>query len=211
MPAMPGPVADEKDALLAFLGQQRQNLRTVAHGLTEDQARSTPTVSALSVGALIKHVTACEASWIGRVAAAPDPPAADQIPFDQAVATYADQYTMAAEDTLDGLLAALDAQEAATERIVAAADLDTPVPVPRSAPWFPQDITAWSVRWVLCHVIEEAARHTGHADIIREALDGATWFELMAAADGLPATPWLTPWSPPVPEDPAAGGLTGSP
>lgn len=210
MPAMPRPVADEKSALLAFLSQQRQNLRTIAFGLTDDQARSTPTVSALSVGALIKHVTACEASWVGRIAAAPGHPKADQIPFEQAVATYADQYTMTTGDTLAGLLAELDAQEATTERIVAASELDTPVPVPRSAPWFPQDIEAWSVRWVLCHVIEEAARHSGHADIIRETLDRATWFELMAAADGMEETPWLKPWKPtnamssPAPPPPAA-------
>lgn len=196
MPAMPGPVADEKSSLLAFLAQQRQNFRTIAFGLTDEQARSTPTASALSVGALVKHVTACEASWIDRVAAAPKHPASDDTPFEEAVATYADQYTMTDADTLAGLLAALDAQEEATERIVAAADLDTAVPVPRSAPWFPRDIDAWSVRWVLGHVIEEAARHAGHADIIRESIDGATWFELMAAVDGMPETPWLKPWTP---------------
>lgn len=210
MPAMPGPVADEKTSLLAYLFQQHQNLRTTAYGLTDEQARSTPTVSALSVGALLKHVTACEASWVDRIAAAPAHPASDEIPFEQAVATYADQYTMTEADTLDGLLAALDAQETATERIVAAAGLDTPVPVPRSAPWFPRDIEAWSVRWVLGHLIEEVARHSGHADIIREGIDGATWFELMAAADGLPETPWLKPWTPaaatssPAPPAPAA-------
>ena len=206
MPAMPDPVADEKSSLIAFLDQQRHNLRTTAFGLTDEQARSTPTASALSIGALLKHVAACEASWVDRIAAAPDHPAADDTPFEVAVAAYADQYTMTGEDTLAGLIAALDAQQAATARIVAAADLDTAVPVPRSAPWFPRDIEAWSVRWVLGHLIEEVARHAGHADIIRESLDGATWFELMAAADGLDETPWLKPWTPRPAKAPSVSG-----
>lgn len=196
MPAMPGPVADEKSCLLAFLAQQHQNLRTIAHGLTDAQARLTPTASDLSVGALIKHVTACEAGWIERIAAAPGYPAADAIPFEEAMATYAEQYRMNGDDTLDALLAGLDEQERITGAVVAAADLGAPVPVPRNAPWFPRDIDAWSGRWVLGHLIEELSRHAGHADIIRESIDGATWFELMAAVDGLEETPWLRPWQP---------------
>ena len=57
-------------------------------------------------------------------------------------------------------------------RSVAEADLDTPVPVP-PAPWNPPDVAAWSVRWVWLHVVEELARHAGHADIVRELVDGA--------------------------------------
>ncbi len=57
-------------------------------------------------------------------------------------------------------------------------------------------MTAWSVRWVWFHLVEELARHAGHADIIREAVDGATMYPLVAAAEGFPATDWLTPWSP---------------
>ena len=84
-----------------------------------------------------------------------------------------------------------------TEAIVAAiTDLDRPVPVPKGVPWFPDDVEAWSVRWVLLHLIEEIARHAGHADIVRESIDGATMYELMAAAEGWPATDWLQPWSP---------------
>ena len=74
-------------------------------------------------------------------------------------------------------------------------DLGQPVPVPE-APWFPKDLVAWSVRWVLLHLIEEIARHAGHADIVRETVDGATAYELMAAAEGWPETDWLKPWKP---------------
>jgi hypothetical protein len=89
------------------------------------------------------------------------------------------------------------AQLAASETdptIAGIADLDQPVPVPQGVSWFPSDIDAWSVRWVLLHLIQETARHAGHADIIRESLDGATGFELTAAAEGWPETPWLKPW-----------------
>ena len=68
--------------------------------------------------------------------------------------------------------------------------------MPKGVPWFPDDVDAWSVRWVLLHLIEEIARHAGHADIVREAIDGATMYELMAAAEGWPATEWLQPWQP---------------
>jgi hypothetical protein len=57
-------------------------------------------------------------------------------------------------------------------------------------------IVIWWVRWVLMHLVAEIARHAGHADIVREGIDGATAFPLMAAAEGWPATPWLQPWEP---------------
>jgi len=73
----------------------------------------------------------------------------------------------------------------------------TPVPVPHDAPWFPRDVSHWSVRWVALHLVEELARHAGHADIVREAVDGATMYELVAGREGWPETDWLKPWHPP--------------
>ena len=93
---------------------------------------------------------------------------------------------------------ALAAFDDASARVVAAVhstDLATPVPIP-DAPWNPQDVEAWSVRWVWFHLIEELARHAGHADIIREGVDGATLYELLAAHEGWPETDWLKPWKP---------------
>jgi hypothetical protein len=75
-------------------------------------------------------------------------------------------------------------------------DLDQPVPVPKGVPWFPDDVDNWSVRWVLLHLVEELARHAGHADIVRETIDGGTLYPLMAAVEGWPATEWLQPWTP---------------
>jgi hypothetical protein len=83
-----------------------------------------------------------------------------------------------------------------TESVVRRLPVDHAVPVPRDVPWFPHDVESWSVRWVLLHLIEETARHAGHADIVRESIDGATWFPLMAAAENWPPTPWFEPWRP---------------
>ena len=66
-------------------------------------------------------------------------------------------------------------------RVAGIADLSQAVPVPKGVPWYPDDVEAWSVRWVLLHLIEETARHAGHADIVGESIDGATMYLLMAA------------------------------
>ena len=84
---------------------------------------------------------------------------------------------------------------AETGEVVAGLALDHPVPC-RPHRGTPTDVDAWSLRWVLLHLIEETARHAGHADIVREAIDGATAFELLAAVEGWPATDWLKPWQP---------------
>ncbi len=85
------------------------------------------------------------------------------------------------------MLHAFTAQNAGSLRLVETADLDAAVPVPQDAPWFPKDVESWSVRWVILHVINELARHAGHADIIRETIDGATMYELVAGAGELGA------------------------
>src|SRR5262249_36234782 len=111
--------------------------------------------------------------------------------------TYAASFTLAAGESLDAVLADYGRAAAETEAAMAdVTDLGRPVPIPKGVPWFPQDVDAWSVRWILLHLIEETARHAGHADIIREALDGASAFSLMAAEEGWPETPWLRPWRP---------------
>ena len=83
MPALAPPVADERCALREYLAFHQSAYFAVWYGLTDEQARSTPSVSALSVGGLIKHVTAMQRNWMGRVAAAPEAPPRDPRPFDQ--------------------------------------------------------------------------------------------------------------------------------
>jgi uncharacterized damage-inducible protein DinB len=185
------PVADERAGLLRYLEQQRYVLKLAAHGLTDAQARLTPTKSPLSVGGLIKHVASTEDGWIDVVLQLP------QKPFDQAMRDYEEAYRLGPEETLESVLARYDEVAARTAEVLGRIDdLGRPVPVPPGVPWYPQDVGAWSVRWVLLHLIEETARHAGHADIIREHIDGATAFPLMAAAEGWPETPWMKPWNP---------------
>ena len=195
MPALAPPVRDERHALHTFLDYQQRAFVAVAHGLTDDQARATPTVSALSIGGLIKHVTGMQRVWMERVAAAPEEPPTDTRPFEERRKEYEEEYLMRADESLAQLLDANSTQNAETLRLVQTADLDAAVPVPRDAPWFPKDVDAWSVRWVFLHVISELARHAGHADIIRETIDGATMYELVAAVENWEPQPWLTPWT----------------
>ncbi len=195
MPALALPVADERHALHTFLSYQQSAFFAVAYGLTDEQARETPTVSALSIGGLIKHATGMQRIWMQRVVAAPDQPATDNRPVEERAREYQDEYVMRPDQTLAGLLDAYAAQNAETLRLAQSADLDAAVPVPRDSPWFPKDVEAWSVRWVFLHVISELARHAGHADIIRESIDGATMYELVAAVENWEPQPWLTPWT----------------
>jgi uncharacterized damage-inducible protein DinB len=188
MPGSVPPVADERTGLLAYLAQQRYVIRIAAYGLTDAQARATPTTSSLSVGGLIKHVAHVERDWINTVLQRSEG-SAD---------AYMTSFHLESDETLADVLAAYDEVARTTEAVIAAIpDLAQAVPVPKGVPWFPADIQAWSVRWVLLHLIEETARHAGHADIVREAVDGATAYPLLAAAEAWPATPWLQPWRPP--------------
>jgi len=183
------PVADEREALLSYLAQQRYVLRLAAYGLSDEQAQSTPTVSALSVGGLVKHVSAVERFWMDVVMQRVKVPDAGQ--------DYENHLRLGPDETLASVMAGYVEAARETEDILGAvADLGQAVPLPSGVPWFPKDVDAWSVRWVVLHLIEETARHAGHADMVREALDGATAFPLMAAAENWPATPWIKPWQP---------------
>ena len=190
MPGQAPPHTDERDLLLAFLEQQRDAIRYAAFGLTDDQARVAPSVSALSIGGLVKHLTNMEGTWTDLI---------EQIPDDgSGHADYEEAFRLGADETLADALARYDAATKRTNAVVAHASFDAPVPIPKGVPWFPQDIDAWTVRWVVMHLIEETARHAGHADIVRESIDGASMYELMAGAEGWPATDWLQPWKPPI-------------
>ena len=115
----------------------------------------------------------------------------------EAAARYQDEFRLLPNETLVAVLADYATVAQQTEAVVRAIlDLNHAVPVPKGVPWFPADVDAWTVRWVLLHLIEETARHAGHADIVRESIDGATMYALMAAAEGWPATDWLQPWTP---------------
>jgi hypothetical protein len=187
MAAQVPPVADEREGLLAYLAHQRHSLRVTAFGLTDEQARMAPSASVLSVGGLIKHVAQTEQGWIDTVLQR-ERPGTDED-------WYGSGFVLGPDETLEDVLAFYADVAAETESVIASIDdLGQAVPVP-PAPWNPSDIEAWSVRWVLLHLIEETARHGGHADIVRESIDGATFFPLIAGAEGWPASEWLQPWA----------------
>lgn len=192
MPAHVAPVANESEALSGFLAQQQDAFRAVVHGLTDQQAGEAAAPSTLTTGTLIKHLTGVQESWLTCALAAPGRPA-DEHSVEEKYAAHLAEFVWQPTDTLAAALADFDD---VCERLLDAVrtlDLATPVPVP-DAPWFPQDLDAWSVRWVWFHLIEELSRHAGHADIIREGVDGATMYELVAGREGWPETPWLKPW-----------------
>jgi hypothetical protein len=184
------PVTDETGAITAFLAQQQDAFCALVFGLTPEQAAATPSASSLSLGGLVRHATSVQRSWLAAAEAAPGLPEATG-----GVEDYLDAFRFDGAGSLDDLLADFDRVSADVLDAVRRLDLDTAVPVP-DAPWFPKDVDAWSVRWVWWHLVEELARHAGHGDIIRETLDGATMYALVAARDGLPDLPFLKAWKP---------------
>lgn len=175
---------DEREALLGFLQSQREGLRLSVYGLTDEEAKQAPSASTLSLAGLIKHVASVERNWIDILQQAP---ANDQ-------AAYLESFQPGGQ-TLEAILADFEkAAEATDAAFLDLPDLEYSVPVPKEVPWFPKDIDAWTARWVLVHLIEEAARHAGHADIVRESLDGAQAVALRAAAEGWPENGFVKPW-----------------
>jgi uncharacterized damage-inducible protein DinB len=186
MAAQVGMVKNEQEGLLGYLAQMRYVIRLTAYGLSEEQLRATPTASPLSVGGLIKHVASTEEGWLATIR---------REPREVDYAKYAEDFKLADGETIDDVFARYDRVAEQTEKTVTElGDLNYEIEVDDS-PWNRQDITHWNVRWILLHLIQETARHAGHADIIRESIDGATAYPLMAAAEGWPESPWLKPWS----------------
>jgi uncharacterized damage-inducible protein DinB len=190
MPRVVPPVADERTALTAYLAHQRRALRATAYGLTEEQARVAASAGGLSIGGLIKHAARCEGFWTDLILQQQyeTQPKADEVD--------GDEFRLAPDETLAGVLVAYAEAADLTDTVISSIpDLGQAVPVPQGAPWIPAEVEEWSVRWVLLHLIEEMARHGGHADIIRESTDGATFDPLLAAAEAWP-DPWVQPWEP---------------
>lgn len=151
------PVGDERDGLLTFLAQQRDALRAAVLGLTDAQARLTPTASTLSLGGLVKHCARTERRWV--VAGIAGQPLPGLWPPED----WPADFRLEPSETLAGVLGYYAETADLTAQIVAAA-------ADPGAPSAGDERV--SVRWVLLHLIKETARHAGHADIIRESLDG---------------------------------------
>jgi hypothetical protein len=149
--------------LLATLGKHRGFLQFTVRGLTEEQATTRSTVSALTLGGLIKHVATVEQRWMRFAVGGAELMERDTI-------DWVGQFTLTGDESLAGALAEYQRIAAETDALVKTLDLDASHPLP-VAPWF-EPGASWSVRRVLLHVIAETAQHAGHADILREAIDG---------------------------------------
>jgi hypothetical protein len=165
----------ERLDLLEALQAHRALLRTTAEGLTDEQARRRTTVSALTVGGIIKHVADTEWSWAQFMTGAGLRGSEVEIdwvnPDPSVIAAYENGFRLLPDETLAGVLAEYERVATATDLLVATvADLDADYLLP-PAPWFPPGATR-SVRRAIVHIVAETAQHAGHADIIREAIDG---------------------------------------
>jgi uncharacterized damage-inducible protein DinB len=152
----------ERAALGEFLDMQREALIDKLQGVSDDGARSAPTASSLSLLSLVKHSAIWERRWFQVVVAGERFP--DEWPEVQAEEGDA-TFRLTDEDTVESVVAYYREQIAASQEIVGRLDLETPCAWPAMA--------HENLRWVALHMIEETARHAGHADIIRETIDGS--------------------------------------
>ncbi|MET7308629.1 DinB family protein [Streptomyces sp. NPDC005571] len=170
---------DERGALLSFVEAQRGAIRRSLIGLTEEQAASRPSAGELSLSGLLKHVAETELNWLRLAQQRPNEKARTE-------ETWADSFRLVGDETVPQMLEFWAKVAAETEEFIHSVEsMNDTFPLPE-APWFPKDEKC-SMRWLLVHLVEEIARHAGHADIIRESLDGRTAFELIAQEAGYPS------------------------
>ena len=161
----------ERGDILDFLAKHRYFLRHTAQGLSDEQANTRSTVSALTVGGLIKHVTAVERTWADFTQGVGGKEISEETEYTpEMIAAWENQFRLAEGETLAGVLAEYEKVAAATDDLVRTLDLDTSYELP-AAPWQPPGVF-WTVRRVFLHIAAETAQHAGHADIIRETIDG---------------------------------------
>ncbi|MFC9429157.1 DinB family protein [Streptomyces sp. NPDC056987] len=167
---------DERGALLAFLEAERGGIRRALLGLDDKRAAEAPSASELSLSGILKHVSEVEQSWLARARQV-----APEVPMTRDA--WLDSFRLVGDETVEGRLAYWRRVAGETEEFIRGLDtLDETFPLPND-PWFPPDERV-SMRWLLLRLITEMSRHAGHADIIRETLDGKTAFELVALEHG---------------------------
>ena len=165
-------VSGERADLLAMLAKQRHFLRFTTRDLTDDQAGQRTTVSELCLGGLVKHVTTVEKGWVDFILQGPSAMSDFASMTENDFAERTAEFQLLPGETLAGVLARYAEVARRTDELAASlADLNTAQPLP-VAPWF-EPGGRWSARRVFLHIIAETAQHAGHADIIRESLDGA--------------------------------------
>ncbi len=161
----------EIENIVGYLQQQIDAIRHAAHGLTEDEARLTPCRSALSVGGLVKHTTYVFNGWERREAVARGELSGEL--DDAAYALFFGSFALTSEETLAEALLAFDTAAWSYLAAISKVDPDS-IMIEPPAPWAGRfEPTESTARFAMLHGIEELGRHAGHADIIREQIDGA--------------------------------------
>ena len=170
-----GSATGERADILEALRAHRFFLRHTVAGLTDEQARLTPTASELSLGGLIKHVASTEKGWADFIEQGPAAMPSVEGNYEdidpEVLEAWAGEFKLLPDQTLADVLAEYERVAARTDALVESLpDLGASHPLP-PAPWFAPGATR-SVRRVFLHIVAETAQHSGHADIIRETIDG---------------------------------------
>ena len=163
--------ADEATTLLAFLAYHRDTLRWKCSGLTQDQLAQTLPPSDLTLGGMMKHLAVVESGWFeeGFAGGSLMPPF-DTVDWD----TDPDWEWHSARDQTPGELFALYDEAVRRADAVIAEALAGPGLDADSQEKDRREGTPFSLRRIIIHMVEEYARHNGHADLIRQSIDGAT-------------------------------------
>jgi uncharacterized damage-inducible protein DinB len=168
MPDQPQSGDLERRDFVGTLAKHRKLLVRTLRGLSEEQVRLRPTASGLCLGGIIKHVTLAEQNWCRFITQGASAMGGNE---PSSVAHHASTFDMTDDDTVEALVERYDDTARLTDDLVMTVpSLDVAHPLP-DAPWFEQGVS-WSARRVLLHIIAETAQHAGHADIIRETIDG---------------------------------------
>lgn len=166
-PTTPTTLSPERAELLEALAKHRGLFLFTAQGLTDEQARLRPTASELSIGGVIKHVTVVTEQWLGFVERGTEAmPAIDDVDWQ----AWADQFVLRDDETLQQVLDAFDVVARRTDELVRTGDLERAHVLP-DAPWF-ESGARWTARRVVLNLLTEIVQHAGHADILRETIDG---------------------------------------
>lgn len=166
----PPPASDEASTLVGFLEYQRATFEWKCAGLDAASLNVSVAVSSMTLGGMLKHLALVEDYWFSqRLFGNESPPPWDSADWD---ADPDWDWHSAVEDTPEELRTLWRNAVAHSRSLVAEALVDGGLAQLARRPW--PDGRSPSLRWILCHLIEEYARHNGHADIIRESVDGQT-------------------------------------
>jgi uncharacterized damage-inducible protein DinB len=158
------PDADEIANLTGFLEEQRAILRAKAGGLDHDQLMQTLPPSDLTLGGMVKHLSYVEDWWFGRTLGGEQDPLWGEVDWE---ADGDWEWHSAADDTVDQLWTRYEAAVSRSRDAVAADPRGG-----REATSPRRDGEPFTLRWILAQMLQEYARHNGHADLIRQSIDG---------------------------------------